>query len=89
MHLLQVGSPRKKVKRRNSYTGTDPYIALGTSSGTLLVYSIVKANVHFNISSDLNQSVTCLSWKNFSPLLAAGVEQYIIFWDLEKRSIKR
>ncbi|XP_018327212.1 WD repeat-containing protein 43 [Agrilus planipennis] len=83
--LRKEASPRKKKKRDSLEVA--PYIALGTSSGKLLLYSVGKADLESNINSNTNQSINCLSW-NVGNLIYSGVEQNIICWDLEKKSIR-
>lgn len=61
---------------------------LGTSSGSLLVYSIAKGNLEYKIHSGTSQCVSCVSWSEGN-LTYAGAEQLILCFDLETRSIKR
>ncbi|KAF2897424.1 hypothetical protein ILUMI_08750 [Ignelater luminosus] len=82
----QNHSPRKK-KRRESLNVTAPFVALGTSSGLLLLYSISRANLDFTIDSETNQSISCLSW-NDGTILYSAIDQNIVSWNLDKRTIR-
>lgn len=66
----------------------DPNLALGTSSGLLLVYSISKADLEYSISSGTSQSICCLSSTD-NTTLYSGEEQNILEWNLDKRKLKR
>ncbi|KAK4873052.1 hypothetical protein RN001_015081 [Aquatica leii] len=78
--------PRKK-KRKNSLDLTEPVIALGTSSGKLLIYSIGKGDLDYAIDSKTNLPINCISWTD-GAILYSAVDQNIISWNLEKRFIK-
>lgn len=65
-----------------------PYVALGTSSGSLLLYSIAKADLELKIDSETSQHVGCLSWCE-GGVVYSGADNLILCFDLEKRAVKR
>ncbi|KAJ8926553.1 hypothetical protein NQ314_021069 [Rhamnusium bicolor] len=79
------GSPKKK-KRRESELNFSPNIALGTTSGILLVYSISKADLDYTVNSETSQSVNCLSSVD-SSIVYSGADQDIFVWNLHKRKL--
>ncbi|XP_044257003.1 WD repeat-containing protein 43, partial [Tribolium madens] len=79
------GSPRKK-KRRESLKESNVCIALGTSNGHLLVYSLVKGDLEFTIDSTTSQSINCLSSKN-DEFVYSGADTHVIVWNLTKRNV--
>ncbi|KAJ8959403.1 hypothetical protein NQ318_022091 [Aromia moschata] len=78
-------SPRKK-KRKDSESNYYPNIALGTTSGQLIVYSISKANVECTINGNTNQSINCLSTVDHATVYS-GSDQSILVWSLHKRKL--
>lgn len=84
---MQPGSPLKKVKKRHSLDETCPYIILGTNVGSLLIYSIAKANLEYKIDGTTSQPILCISC--LKEIAYSGNDQYILKWDLEERTIKR
>lgn len=86
---MQSGSPRKKIKKRHSQDTTHTtYIVLGTSTGSLLVYSIAKGDLDFKINNETSQRINCLSWCEDSTVFS-GAENQIICFDLERKAVKR
>ncbi|CAH0546158.1 unnamed protein product [Brassicogethes aeneus] len=78
-------SPKKK-KRRESISEPGAKIVLGTTSGSLLVYSIAKANVECSINSNLSQGITCISIDEANKAYT-GADQDVLVWNLTKRSM--
>ncbi|KAF5295879.1 hypothetical protein FQR65_LT10367 [Abscondita terminalis] len=78
--------PRKK-KRKDSLDSTTPIVALGTTSGKLLVYSVGKGDLDFTIDSKTSSSINCISW-NDGAIIYSAVDQNIVSWNLEKRWVK-
>lgn len=87
--LFQSKSPTPKKKRRKVSESTDDLhsldIALGTSSGLLIVYSVLKGDISYTINSETNQSINCLS--NSEHILYSGIDQYVYVWNLSKRTL--
>lgn len=78
----------KKKKRRDSIAGMfSSTIALGTTSGRLLVYSIAKGELMFDIDSGTSKYVSCLS--SFKDTVYSAAEHEVLCWDLSKKCIKR
>lgn len=61
---------------------------LGTSAGSLLVYSLAKGDLEFKISSETSQRIGCLSWCEGGTVFS-GAENLILCFDLESRTVKR
>ncbi|RZB40003.1 WD repeat-containing protein 43 [Asbolus verrucosus] len=81
----KLGSPRKK-KRKNFQNGSSIYIALGTASGRLLIYSLTKGDLDHMIDSMTSQSINCLSTNN-DEYIYSGIDSSIFVWNLHKRNI--
>lgn len=91
--MWEFQTPWKKRKRRDSenFTAqeeTTHFIALGTSSGSILLYSIATAQVETTIENDTGHSVSCITWEHSNGVYV-GAEQFILQFDLKKRSVKR
>ncbi|VEN54071.1 unnamed protein product [Callosobruchus maculatus] len=76
-------SPKKK-KRKLSETSSEPSIALGTTNGLLLLYSLSKASVEFTIDSATSQTINCLSSADGS-ILYSGADQNVLVWNIESQ----
>uniref|UniRef100_A0A1Y1KTT8 Small-subunit processome Utp12 domain-containing protein n=1 Tax=Photinus pyralis TaxID=7054 RepID=A0A1Y1KTT8_PHOPY len=91
LHFVQRDSsenhvPRKK-KRKDSTSTSLPAIALGTSTGKLLVYSISKGDLDYTIDSETSLPIKCMSWCD-GAILYSAIDQNIVKWNLEKRWVK-
>ncbi|KAF5296378.1 hypothetical protein FQA39_LY12497 [Lamprigera yunnana] len=84
---LEIHTPRKK-KRRDSLDATTPFIAMGTTSGKLLVYSIGKGDMNSVIDSKTNLPITCMSWIE-GAIVYSAVDWNIYSWDLKKNSSEK
>ncbi|CAH1993955.1 unnamed protein product [Acanthoscelides obtectus] len=90
LHFINLNTSRikgvspKKKKRRLSETSSEPSIALGTTNGLLLLYSLSKANVDFTIDSATSQTINCLSSAD-SCILYSGAGQNVLVWNIESR----
>lgn len=89
LHLFsfQPGSPRKK-RRKASISESQPRIALGTSNGRLLIYSLLKADLEYVVDSKTSQSISCLSLNN-SEVVYSGADTSVIVWNLSKKEVSR
>lgn len=77
-------SPKKKKRKvSDPNIGTSSCnIALGTSSGLLIIYSLLKGDVDYTLDSKTSQSVNCLS--DSVNILYVGVEHSVFMWDLSQ-----
>ncbi|XP_060519596.1 WD repeat-containing protein 43 [Cylas formicarius] len=80
-------SPSPKKNKKKDHINLDPNIALGTSSGLLLIYSIGKANVSLTLDSKTNSSVNCLSPVDEN-VIYSGADQHIFLWNIKRRTVK-
>lgn len=88
-YLFQAGTPRKKIKKRHSQDSIhSTCVVLGTSTGSLLVYSIAKGDLECKINSETSQRIGCVSWCEGNAVFA-GAENLILRFDLETRAVKR
>ncbi|CAG9855649.1 unnamed protein product [Phyllotreta striolata] len=67
----KASSPKKK-KRRESEPSENHQIAIGTTSGVLLLYSINKAGLECTIESGANQTINCLSTVDDNLIYSGG-----------------
>lgn len=72
--------------RKNSIDDSAPLIILGTSTGMLLVYSISKGEIIFDINSNTSQSIACLSWFEGDEIYSA-IDHYVVIWNIKKRKM--
>ncbi|XP_015833864.1 WD repeat-containing protein 43 isoform X2 [Tribolium castaneum] len=79
------GSPRKK-KRKESLGESNTCVALGTSNGRLLLYSLVKGDLEYIVDSATSQSVNCLS-SITNEFVYSGADTHVIVWNLSKRNV--
>lgn len=79
-------TPRKKMKKRSSQEIQTPSILLGTTSGSLFVYSIAKGELECKIDSGTSQPILCVSSSERD--VYTGGDQYIVSWDIEEKFVK-
>ncbi|CAH1793044.1 unnamed protein product [Owenia fusiformis] len=93
-----IRSRKKPKKKRKSLpgavekTGTEvlDLLALGTSSGTILLYSVVHGDLHTQLEGGHSDTVTDMCWhpeKNI--LYSCSKDQHIVEWDLIEGKIKK
>ena len=67
------GHPTQKKKKRMSMDQQSDLVAMGTSAGTVLVYSIIQGDLVTTFKTENSTRITCLVWtKSASSLYAAG-----------------
>ncbi|XP_063919730.1 WD repeat-containing protein 43 isoform X2 [Zophobas morio] len=81
----KLGSPRKK-KRRESINETNTHIVFGTSSGRLLIYSLLKGDVDCIIDSATSQHINCLS-SNKNEYIYSGTDNNVLVWNFYKKNL--
>lgn len=67
---------------------TSKFLALGTSSGSLMVYSLSTTEVETTINSATSHSLTCLTWDKSNGIYA-GAEQHVLQFDIKQKCVKR
>ncbi|ELT88135.1 hypothetical protein CAPTEDRAFT_102327 [Capitella teleta] len=83
----------KKPKRRKSEVGKAVHslelVAIGTTSGSLLLYSINKGSLHSELNGGHTDQVHCVCWSSEGQrLFSSSEDQHIIEWSLETASVK-
>uniref|UniRef100_A0A4W4H0S9 WD repeat domain 43 n=1 Tax=Electrophorus electricus TaxID=8005 RepID=A0A4W4H0S9_ELEEL len=79
------GPQRKKRKFDTGHVAeqTD-LLALGTASGTVLIYSMVKGDLHCTLDGGHNDGVNCVQWHPEDSLFYSGSDDtHIVEWDLQ------
>ncbi|XP_075987945.1 WD repeat-containing protein 43 [Anticarsia gemmatalis] len=85
---LSAVTPSKGGKRKSISEETH-CIALGTTSGKILIYSVAQAKVETVLSNESNQtSITTLDWQRKYGLYSCNKENFVYEWDLNKSSVK-
>ena len=85
------GSARKKKKHKTNgadeTVGSD-IIALGTASGTILLYSFNHADLKSQLTGGHTEKIYSLCWKNTgTSIFSAAADKKIIQWDVIKGTI--
>ncbi|KAI8433563.1 hypothetical protein MSG28_015587 [Choristoneura fumiferana] len=82
----------QKGKRRSSVSAQETQcIALGTTSGKILIYSVAKAKVETVLEEKLgpiqDRKITCLDWTRKDGLFSCNKSNYLCHWklDVDKR----
>ncbi|KAI0215238.1 WD repeat-containing protein 43 [Lamellibrachia satsuma] len=87
-------SPRKKKKRRSSITlkddcGRVDMLAMGTTSGSLLVYSLLKGDLHTQLTDGHTDLVNDVCWtSNQEYLYSCSNDRHIVQWCLSTSTVK-
>ncbi|KAK1793050.1 hypothetical protein P4O66_011397, partial [Electrophorus voltai] len=79
------GPQRKKRKSDTGHVAeqTD-LLALGTASGTVLIYSMVKGDLHCTLDGGHSDGVNCVQWHPEDSLFYSGSDDtHIVEWDLQ------
>uniref|UniRef100_S4PTE4 WD-repeat protein n=3 Tax=Pararge aegeria TaxID=116150 RepID=S4PTE4_9NEOP len=84
-----TNSPQKGA-RRKSITEQEQYcLALGTSSGKILIYSVSQAKVETVLNQkDNNNKVVTLDWHRKYGLFSCTVNNLVQEWDLQSGSVR-
>jgi len=82
-----VSSKKKRKKRRTleaepSVASSD-LIALGTTNGTILIYNVLKGDLHLQLDGGHSDTVHSVCWSaDGCTLYSCSSDQHIIEWDL-------
>eukprot|EP01135_Chromosphaera_perkinsii_P003578 Nk52_evm36s248 gene=Nk52_evmTU36s248 len=89
--VLQTGGGGKRKKGKKANNGSSQHssngcIALGTESGKVIVYNVVRGCVEAELSGAHTKKVTSLAWSNDNTSLFSSAEdKYIVHWAIEKQ----
>lgn len=87
-------SPRKKKRQKTSDDAASAIseaglLAMGTASGTVLLYSVAKGDLHAELSDGHSNTVNGLSWHAESDsLFSCSDDQHIVHWNVSRCKIK-
>ncbi|CAH2098916.1 unnamed protein product [Euphydryas editha] len=82
-------SPQKGSRRKSVSEPETQCIALGTSSGKILLYSISQAKVETVLKDDKkNYKIQSLDWHRKYGLFSCSNDNYIQEWDIQKSTIR-
>lgn len=91
--FANAGHGRKRKKRRSEVVKSASeltLLAMGTSSGTILLYSISKGDLQSQMTGGHSSKVTALCWSSQnSSIYSCAKDQQIIEWDIETGDIRR
>ncbi|KAL0810635.1 hypothetical protein ABMA28_010744 [Loxostege sticticalis] len=85
-----AGSPQKGAKRKQSFSETQ-CIALGTTNGKILIYSVTQAKVENVIAEEKSShqnSITALDWRRNYGLFSCNKAGFVYEWDLQSGSVR-
>uniref|UniRef100_A0A8C4ADK0 Small-subunit processome Utp12 domain-containing protein n=1 Tax=Denticeps clupeoides TaxID=299321 RepID=A0A8C4ADK0_9TELE len=79
------GPQRKKRKSEAGQTAEKPdLLALGTATGSILIYSTVKGSLQCTLDGGHNAGVNCVQWHPEESVLYSGSDDtHIAEWDLQ------
>ncbi|CAB3247231.1 unnamed protein product [Arctia plantaginis] len=81
-------SPQKGA-RRKSISEETYYIALGTNTGKILIYSVAQNKIETVLSNETTQSgINTLDWHRKYGLYSCNKENQIYEWDLNSSSVR-
>ncbi|XP_045457412.1 WD repeat-containing protein 43 [Melitaea cinxia] len=87
--VSSTASPPKGSRRKSVSEGETQCIALGTSSGKILLYSISQAKVETVLKDDKkNHKIQSLDWHRKYGLFSCSNENYIQEWDIQSSSVR-
>ncbi|XP_064484330.1 WD repeat-containing protein 43-like [Ornithodoros turicata] len=87
-------SPKKKKRQKTSNDVASTIsevglLAMGTASGTVLLYSVAKGDLHAELSDGHSDTVNGLSWHPESDFLfSCSDDQHIVHWSVSKYKVK-
>lgn len=90
---IETSSSTKKKKRRSSVSEPskqEDIVAIGTSSGSILLYSIIKADIQAQLDKGHSDSVNDLCWdEERGYLYSCGSDHHVIQWDVSTANVKQ
>ncbi|XP_038074199.1 WD repeat-containing protein 43-like [Patiria miniata] len=81
----------KVLKRENDVSAVShsDLVALGTQAGTILLYSLAKADIHRHLDQGHTDKVNDICWHpDGETLFSCSNDQYIIEWDVKRSQVK-
>jgi len=88
----QQRTPRAKKKRKSGATDAIQdleLIAIGTTAGSVLLYSVTKAELHTQMSGGHTDAVTGICWSSDSETLySCSTDRHIVEWDVATASVR-
>ncbi|XP_076100373.1 WD repeat-containing protein 43-like [Mytilus galloprovincialis] len=87
-------TPKKKKKRKSLSDDSaeqekNDIVAIGTSSGNILLYSIVKADIQSQLDKGHSESVNDLCWdENQGYLYSCSNDHNVIQWDVSTANVR-
>ncbi|XP_049963453.1 WD repeat-containing protein 43 isoform X2 [Schistocerca serialis cubense] len=84
-------SSKKKRRSKSSLESAEKnvsVIAMGTTAGNVLLYSIAVGDVEAQLQGGHSGSVTCLSWSSGSHLYSGGADAHVTEWAINDGSVK-
>ncbi|XP_068624441.1 WD repeat-containing protein 43 [Battus philenor] len=93
INITRSVSPQKGVRRKSVSEQETQVIVLGTTSGKILLYSIVQGKVETILtdqkSSEIhNNKVKCLDWHRKYGLYSCTSDNVVHEWDLQSASVR-
>lgn len=82
-------TPKKKRKSKFSEDGNVEIVALGTTSGNILLYNTATGDVENQLSKGHGASVRSLSWNCSNSLFSCSDDGHIVEWNISEKSVSR
>jgi len=81
-------TPRKKSKKKNKQSQQSDLLAMGTSAGTVLVYSTIQGSMVTSFKTESSSRINSLVWtKSCNSLYAAGEDGSVSLFSIVKQCL--
>ncbi|KAK7103270.1 WD repeat-containing protein 43-like [Littorina saxatilis] len=91
-HLKSPHTPRKKKKRKSDVeaaVGSLDLVAMGTTSGTVLLYSFARGQVHTHLEKGHTDQVTDVCWHpDGTTLYSSSLDGHVVEWDVASSQVR-
>lgn len=91
-HLLLQSLPSQKKRRKSSGDGRkakgSPMIAVGTKSGSIVLYNIAEGGIVGTLQDAHKAAVKCISWEKEADLFTCATD-YIVHWNVSNKSVRK
>lgn len=82
-------SPQKGPKRKQSFSEQETQcIALGTSNGKILIYSVSQAKVENVLEDKSNNNIVALDWHRKYGLYSSNKSGFVFEWELQSGTVR-
>lgn len=86
--VSQSSATPQKGSKRKSISEEVNCIALGTTSGKILIYSVAQAKVETVLTNNTSQAISTLDWQRKYGLYSCNKDNNVFEWDLNNSSVR-